>query len=83
MKKTNRTRSKRLVVTVTLTQAQNDLLDALVGRRERERQPMERPLTRAEVALCCLTVGAASLTSQETDIALPGGQVNKPAPKAS
>jgi hypothetical protein len=82
MKKTNKAKSKRLVVTVTLTPEQNALLDALVASRERERQPMERPLTRAEVALLCLTVGAARLTSKETDMALLRRQVDKLAAKA-
>jgi hypothetical protein len=66
MKTTNKAKTKRLVVTVSLTPDQNALLDALVARRERERQPTERPLSRAEVALLCLTVGVDQLTPKET-----------------
>ena len=77
MKKTNKAKTKRLVVTVSLTPDQNALLDALVARRERERQPTERPLSRAEVALLCLTVGVDQLTPKETTWDQPDRATNR------
>jgi hypothetical protein len=56
---------KRRVVTVTVTGEQDEALDRLLVTRLHRRKPLERPVTRAGVALECFVVGLRHLDPKD------------------